>query len=193
MEKPQPVIWMVQFNDGKRIQEISPDGKEIVFDGDFLKQKNDFRYIGLIDVINDLAYSIDLENGCFILRNQNFHISRELDGRIHKVSGRDDVDYRSGVIQFKCTLPMDIKFTSSYHNAQLKLPQSKPEVATFNIGYKVGLSEDFCVYKKGNDIFSIVRCQALLSIDAKTLQPSISTTFGAKIKMENGNEVMVKL
>lgn len=181
----QPVIWIVQLNDGSVIQEFDKDGKETVFNEDVLKRRNDFRYIGLVDVVNDLSYSIDLQNGKFILRGQAFGVGKELDGRVYDVTSVPNLDFRSGVIQFKCSKPMLIL-------AGKQLPD-KASPATFNVGYKVDLPDRFCAFRKGNSVVNIVKCQALLSIDSESLCPSLAFTFLAKMIDPSGQEVFLKL
>lgn len=174
----QPIIWAVQFNDGTIVREIGQDGEETVFDTEFLKRKSEFRYIALLDVVNDLKYSIDLDTGKFILRGQNFGVSKEIDGRVYDITTADGIDFRSGVIQFKWSKPMVLR-------AGISEP-IKASPRMFNIGYKVDIPEKFCTYKRGEGMATIVKCQALLSIDSDTLQPSISTTWTTKTVTKDG-------
>lgn len=180
----QPVIWIVQFNDGSQKMEFDRNGKETIFtDDSVLKRRDDFNYIGLKDLINEITYSIDLHTGHFILHGQKFSIAKELDGRIHTLP--EDLDFAANSIQFKCSKPVELNFgkplpTTSY-------PQ------TYNIGFKVSLPADFCSYRKGDCNISITHCQAMLSVDADSLQPAISSTWTGKMQAPNGKTYELKL
>lgn len=174
----QPIIWMVQFNDNSVVKEVDENGIETIFNEEILKRRLEFRYIGLIDLVNSLTYSIDLQNGKFILRGQAFGIAKEVDGRVYDVTSVPNLNYRNGVIQFKCSKPMWI-----LHGQTLPTSVSP---AAYNIGYKIDLPESFCTYKKGSKIVSIIKCQALLSVNADTFQPTISSSFTTKITHADG-------
>jgi hypothetical protein len=184
MNVTQPVVWVVQFNDGTQKMEVDEKGNETLFtDEEVLKKKKDFHYIGLKDLVNGITYSIDLHNGKFILRGQNFSISKEVDGRIYTMP--TEVDFADGVIQFKCSKPMKILFGKP-------LP-TKASPQTFNIGYKVPLPEGFCSFRKGESIVTITHCQAMLSIDADSMEPSISATWTGKMETPDGKTYELKL
>lgn len=183
MDNFQPVIWVVQLKDGSQVREIEEDGKETIFDKEFLKRKQEFSYIGLKDVVNNILYSINLETGQFVLRGQNFKVAKELDGRVGTLP--EDLDFRDGVIQFKASKPMELKMGQN-------LP-TKPKPQTFNIGFKVQLPENFCQYKKGGALVTITHCQAMLSVDADTLQPCFSSTWTARMDSPDGKSYELKL
>ena len=168
----QPVIWIVQYNDGTVIREFEEDGRETVFNDDVLSKKKDFRYIGLVDIPNDMSYSIDLQTGKLILRGQAFGVAKEVDGRVFDYTNLTGLDFTSGVIQFKCSKPLDVLVGK-------RMPDTVFP-ASYNIGYKVDLPRDFCAYRAGKSVIRIIKCQTLISIDADSLRPCVSSTFLAE-------------
>lgn len=183
----QPVIWVTNNLDGTRYIEIDENGKETLMDSDFLKEhKHEFSHIGLIDVINNLKYAINLNNGKLILNGQEFGVSKEHRGIKYYVSGRDDIDYRGGVIQYKCSKPM-------YVNAALLGVPIQSEIRTFNIGYKVDLPEDFLSYEVKTGKMDLIKCIAEISVDADTLQPSLSIGFTARLTREDGSTKLIRI
>ena len=176
----QPVIWVVQYKDGSRIEEIDANGKETVFSGDFLLRKQEFDHIGLIDRVNNLQYAINLNTGEVIISGQAFSPAKEIDGRVFPVTNLA-VDYRDGVIQYKVSKPINFGSTE----------QVMP--ASFNIGYKVNLPEKFLMHRVGECTASYDMVQVILSIDADKGTPSLATTFLMKKVFPDGREEMIKI
>ncbi len=176
----QQVIWVVQFKDGSHVEEISANGKETVFSGDFLARKKDFAFIGLKDLANKLQYSIDLTTGELILNGQAFSPAKELEGRSYKVTNLG-IDYALGAIQYKVSKPMNMG------------QSNQAEPASFNIGYKANLPKDFLKHERGEGVISYDVVQVLLTVDADTLRPCMSMTFLAKIVYPDGKQVMIKM
>ena len=186
-ELQQPIIWVTQNLDGSKYAEFDEELNNTIMDSDFLKEhKHEFEYIGLIDCVNDLTYSINLNNGKLILNGQEFDVAKELKGVKYNVSGRNDIDYRSGVIQYKCSKPMVVT------PAMFGIP-IQSECRSYNIGYKVTLPEDFLSYNTAGGIITLTRCQAEVSVDADTLQPSISVSFSGELKEKNGRKTMIRI
>jgi hypothetical protein len=179
----QQVIWIVQFRDKTWVREVDEEGNETIFDSGFLKRKEEFDYIGLKDIVNNITYSVDLSTGKFVLRGQNFDVSKEVDGRIYRLP--EDLDYRNGVIQFKCSKPMVLQVG--------KVLPTTTSPQAFNIGYKVALPPNFCQYKRGSSLVTMTHCQAMITVDADTLAPAISSTWTGKMTTADGKSLELKL
>jgi hypothetical protein len=175
----QPIQWVVQFKDGTQVMEFSPDGTETIFT-EILERKSELIYLALEDKGNGIVYSINLENGAFILGGPEVFVSKEVDGRVFSIP--ESCNFADGVIQFKCAKPM----------APSGIP-TQAEARTYNIGYKVDLPENFFRGKYGDGYIRIVKCQALLSIDAESLKPTMSSTFTMEITKADGRVIPMKV
>lgn len=175
----QPVIWVVQFKDRSQIREIDENGVETVFNEQLLARKSEFAFIGLLDLVNNVKYSINLLNGRLVLGGQEYSPCKEVGGRIFKVSEIPKMVYNEGVIQYKVSKPV---FLDPLNPEPV---QSAP--AMFNIGYKAQLPDDFLSFKYRDGVLKYSMCQVLLSIDADTMNPSISTTFTSTITKPDGS------
>ena len=186
MTKTQPVIWIIQKDNGKTIKEIEDNGKETIMTKEFIKEhKSNTNYIALYDRLNKATYSINLTNGKFILRGQEFALSKEHKGITYNFTCMD-INYRDGLIQYKHSKPMFVGASS------LGVPMT-PECKTYNIGYKADLPEDFLEYDYKDGKMRIVAVQAMLSVDADSLQPSISTSFVGEYTNSNGVKESIRI
>lgn len=179
----QPIIWKVDFKDGSSALEFDGNGKETVFT-EIIDRKSDFTYIGLIDQVNKLVYSINLQNGELILNGLPVDVGKEVDGRTYNFTYLPGVKYAEGVIQYKCSNPITagINCTAS--------------AATYNIGYKVEIP-DFKFTRNNKGVineYQVLWFQPMICVNAKTFRVSVTTTLTIKIKDNNSNfETVVRL
>jgi len=178
----QPIIWCVEFKDGKKVLEFEDVNKENSFI-QLLPRKNDFKLIALLDVKNNLKYVIDLKTGEFILNGLAISMSKNLDGRQHYFTNLPNVNYAEGVIQYKCSEPMTIGVNAT------------AVAATYNIGYKIPWNFEYWVRddKQAVTKHCITHVQAMITVDANTLRVGVSSAFTARITDPNGNERFCKL
>jgi len=178
----QPVIWRVQYNDGSQVSEFDDKGKETVFT-EVLQKKGDFAYIALIDTINKFTYSIDLKTGEFVLNGMPINWGKEIDGNTYNFTNMP-IKYNEGVIQYKCSNPV-----------VLGQKNSQVTAATYNIGYKVEIPDfKYPRFTKPHPtMYQIMYFQPMVSLNARTMKPTITLTMTAKVTTHDGKEKMIKL
>ena len=178
----QPIIWKVQYNDGTQSVEFDENNIETSFTK-ILPRKSEFTHIALLDTVNKIKYTINLKNGEFIFNGLPINIGKEIDGRTFNFSNISGVKYNEGVIQYKCSNPVTVGNNTSV------------TAATYNIGYKIELSDfKYERYsKKGITWYYVTHCQPMISIDARTMKATVTITLTVKIVDPKGNEKTVKL
>lgn len=182
----QPVIWMVQKKNNEIIREFEQNGEETLMTKEFIAEnKKDFKYIALVDCLNNLTYSINLENGKVILGEQEFGLVKEHRGSRYSITNLG-IAYNEGVIQYKCSKP--ILVTSELMGVPIE-----SECNNYNIGYKIELPETFLSYPYNNGVLTYKNAQVIISVDADSLQPDISLSFTAELKKKNGHKQLIRV
>ena len=185
----QPVTWVVIFSDGSYAYEFDPrTGKETIFT-EVLPRKLDAEQLSLRIGQPDKptgSYVIDLKTGIFLLNAQKVHPAKEIDGRLFPVTNLP-VSYAEGMIQFKCSRPIIVGVTRNVM------------AATYNIGYKVAVPSGTIRqlrHVKGllHSTVEVTHVQPIISIDAATLEASISVTATATVtNAATGDVVNIKI
>lgn len=161
----QPVVWVVRFKDGQTVFEFDDSGNESSFNA-LMPRKVDFEAIFFLDKLNSRKYLINLLTGEFFINGLPIGLSKNLDGRQHYFCNLPGVNYAEGVIQYKCSNPVS--------------PGDRNiSAATYNIGYKIPWNLEFWHDDaEGRTVKNyITHVQAMITIDAKTLKPGLSTLF----------------
>lgn len=177
----QSVIWIIKFRDGSFTREFDENEKETVLSRKLLEGKLDFDSIGLLDRVNKRSYCIDLSSGEISLDGKLVNPAKEMEGRIFSIANLPGVDYRSGVIQYKVSNPMFI------NSGAPVTPES------FNIGYKIKLPDNFMPHRRNGGSASYDGAQVILSVNSRTLTPSVAITFTAKTVHPDGREEMIRI
>ena len=142
-----PVMWILG-NAEDKIMEFDSSGGSVVFSDDIIKKSYSHDVFSLYDIQNDIMYSIDLNNGEFIINGVPVCPSKESFGRLTEFSGLN-VDYRSGLIQYKECFPI----------AMFSSGDVKP--MTFNIGYKIDTTDLNLVFEKESYSSQVVKAMII--------------------------------
>jgi len=170
---PQNVIWYAQFKDGSIIKEYDDNGKETLFT-EILDRRSDIVYFALQDLKNNRSYGIELNSGSFILQGLPINIGKDVGGYIMNFTHLKDIDYSSGLIQYKAAVPIALS---------VKPVKAKPKA--FNIGYDVKLKNFIYPLNDGSSI-EVLRVKPILSLDSRTFLPSIAISMSIKKTLSNG-------
>lgn len=175
----RPVIWILGSDD-RKIMEINGNGDSVTFGEEIIRESYNHDIFSLFDMQHDIMYSIDLNNGEIIINGVPICPSKEVNGRLLPISGMN-VDYRAGLTQFKECIPIEVFVDKDI----------KP--MTFNMGYKIDLSQCKMVYNTDSYQSQVIRAMVLLSIHIRDMKPRMSITITEKRTLKNGEEVMVKV
>lgn len=174
-----PVIWVLGSGENK-IVENDGNGNIITFGEDIIRKSYDHDLFSLFDIGNDLLYSIDLSSGEIIINGLPISIAKEVDGRMFQLSNLK-TDYRKGLIQYKESYPMKMFI------------DTVPKPMTFNIGYKIDVSDLDLFYFTESFKSKIIRFKFILSIRKETMKPTISISITEERTFKNGSVSIVKV
>jgi hypothetical protein len=151
----QPIIWLIEKECGGYTREFDEDGTETNY-STIKDQFEDFKFIGLYDLVNSRMYAIDLNDGAVLIGGIKVYPSVNIDGRDHRAPAGN---FKGGVTQYKCSKPVSITSIGS----------GQVQAQTFNIGYTI----EFPPFTSE----SYTSLEVTLTIDAESMTPSVSIKF----------------
>lgn len=175
----QKVIWLLH-SDNKEFREIDKDGNRVFFSKETIKQSYEYKNFSLLDTINNLMYTIDLDTGEFYFNNIAIEPCKNINGRMMSFANLD-IDYREGLIQYKESFPIEIG-----HSCEI-VPQN------FNIGLHFDTSRLNLVYPSKYFKSQVINVKVILSIDAITLRSRFSISITEKRFFDNDKSILISI